>query len=191
MDICFITDNPSTTSHPVIGAVLQRLSVKHKVRFLDVHARTADEVIAYEEAHPPADIYLLKSHAFEALAVALKLEQRGALVVNSWASSSACQDRVLMAQRMQQARLPCPLTWSFPASENAGGSVLSKRRFPLMIKSRYSFRGDLIAKVDDPEQLQVLARKREQAPFILQDFVQGDGWDVKLWVIGRDRKRDG
>src|SRR5436190_20490349 len=100
MDICFITDNPDTTKHPVIGEVLRRLSTQHAVRLLDVGGLSAEEAIAHEKEHPPADIYLLKSHAFQALAVAHHLEQRGTLVVNSWASSSACQDRVLMAQRM-------------------------------------------------------------------------------------------
>src|SRR5205823_666190 len=114
-------------------------------------------------------------------AVAHDLEQRGALVVNSWASSSACQDRVAMSQRMQQAHLPWPLTWSLAEPENAP----AEWRFPLMIKSRYSYRGDLVAKVDGPEQLQLLARQRKQAPFILQEFVPGDGWDIKLWAIGR------
>src|SRR5438128_7200848 len=104
MDICFITDNPGTTTHPVIGAVLRRLSAKHRVRLLEVGALTADEAIARENAQPLADIYLLKSHTSQALALALVLERRGALAVNGWASSSACQDRVLMAQRMQQAQ---------------------------------------------------------------------------------------
>src|SRR5438105_3763379 len=176
MDICFITDNPSTTTHPVIGAVLRQLSAKHRVRLLETGALTLDEVIARENAQPPADIYLLKSHASDALAVAHILEQRGALVVNSWASSSACQDRVLMTQHMQQAHLPWPLTWEFPTPENA------PLQFPLLIKSRYSCRGDLVAKVDGPEELQTLARQLSRGPFILQEYVRGDGWDIKLWV---------
>ena len=106
MTVCFIADNPETTRHPVIGAVLERLRVKHEVRLLDVQALSGDEAIALEDFDPPADIYLLKSHASQALEVAHHLEQRGALVVNSWASSSACRDRSLMTLRMTEARLP-------------------------------------------------------------------------------------
>jgi len=54
-----------------------------------------------------------------------------------------------------------------------------------MIKSRYSHRGDLVAKVHDVEQLQALAGQWRHEPFILQEFVRGDGWDIKLWVIDR------
>ena len=140
MKICFIADSPETTSHPVIGGVLRGLSADHAVRLLDVRTLTADEAILREKAHPPADLYLLKSHASQALAVAHELERRGDLVVNSWASSLACQDRVLMAQRMLQAQLPVPPTRGFPAWEDIPDRerVSSSWRFPLMVKSRYS-----------------------------------------------------
>jgi len=167
--------------------MLQQLSARHIVRLLDVHRLTGDEAIAREQVRPLSDIYLLKSHTLQALEVALHLEQRGALVVNSWASSSACQDRVLMAQRMTEARLPCPRTWSFHSWGDVRGldRAISTLRFPLMIKSRYSHRGDLVAKVHDVEQLQALAGQWRHEPFILQEFVRGDGWDIKLWVIDR------
>ncbi len=187
MNICFITDNPDTTTHPVIGMVLRHLSVKHTVRLLDVQTLTGDEPIAQEAVRSLAHIYLLKSHTLQALKVAHYLEQRGALVVNSCSSSSICQDRVLMAQRMTEARLPWPSTWSFLPSENLApqDGFLSALPFPLIIKSRYSYRGDLIAKVHGIEQLQTLVRQRKQESFILQEFVDGDGSDVKLWVIGQ------
>src|SRR2546427_1798917 len=93
--------------------MLQQLSARHTVRLLDVHRLTGDEAIAREQGRPLSDIYLLKSHTLQALEVAYHLEQRGALVVNSWASSSACQDRVLMVQRMKEARVSFPGRLSF------------------------------------------------------------------------------
>lgn len=185
MNICLIADNPETSGHPVVGKVLQRLSSTHTVRLLDVHRLTGGEAIAQEEAYPLADIYLLKSHTLQALEVAHRLEQRGALLVNSWASSLACQDRVLMAQRMKEARLPWPQTWDFPSLGELPRQqgFLSTLSFPLIIKSRHSHRGDLVEKVRSVQQLRALARQWNQEPFVLQEFVQGDGWDIKLWVI--------
>ena len=83
MDICFITDNPETKNHPVIGRVIQLLSLNHTVRVLDVASLTGDEAFAQERERRLADIYLLKSHALQALEVAAHLEQAEALVVNS------------------------------------------------------------------------------------------------------------
>ena len=187
MDICFIADNPNTPSHPVLGTVIQQLRATHTVRLLDVYQLAGDEAIAHETAHSLADIYLLKSHTSQALHVAHHLEQRGALVVNSWASSSACRDRMRMVQLMSGAHLPCPPTWSFPSWDHARGrdSALSTLRFPLMIKSRYSYRGDLVGKVHTVEELEALAGRWKEEPFVLQQIVPADGWDIKMWVIDR------
>src|ERR1700693_5386453 len=185
MDICLIMDNPETPHHPVIAVALQQLSATHTIRLLDVRHLTGVEAIGVEEEYTLADRYFLKSPAPQALAVAHVLEQKGALVVNSWALSVACQDRVLMAQRMRDANLPWPFTRSFSSL----GSLLTDREmlanlpFPQIIKSYYSHRGDLVDKVDSIEQLEALAAEWKQEPIVLQEFAAGDGWDIKMWVI--------
>jgi ribosomal protein S6--L-glutamate ligase len=185
MNICLIMDNPETPRHPVIAVALQKLSESHHVRLLDVRTLTADAAIAEEERHPRADLYLLKSHAPQALEVAHYLEQRGSLVVNNWASSVACQNRVLMAQRMEEAHLPWPRTQHFAslAALLEQSATLATLSFPLIIKSYYSHRGDLVAKIDTIEELQSLADRWSDEPVVLQEFAAGDGWDIKLWVI--------
>ncbi len=185
MNICLIMDNPKTPHHPTIGAVLQKLREKHNVRLLDVRTLTGEQAIAQEQTHPQADLYLLKSHAPQALEVAYSLEKRDSLVINSWASSVACQDRTLMSQRMSEADLPMPHTQYFPSLENllAQAGVLSTLTFPLIIKSHYSYRGDLVDKVNSMQDLQALASKWSKEPLLIQDFIVSDGWDIKLWII--------
>ena len=187
MDICLITDNPDINRHPVIGVVLQQLNATHTVRLLDVHPQTGDDATAHEDPHPLADLYLLKAHSPPALKVAYDLERRGALVVNSWASSVACQDRVRMARRMKEARLPFPHTWRCPPFANRRGQPgwLSTLRFPLMMKSRYSHRGDLVVKVQNHEEFHALAEQWSHEPCIHQEYAPGDGWDIKVWVVDR------
>lgn len=185
MHICLIMDNPETPRHPVIAPALKELSINHSVRLLDVRPLTGKEAIAEEARHPRADLYLLKSHAPQALDLAYALEQQNALVVNSWASSVACQDRVLMAQRMREANLPWPHTDSF---ENLGAlvsntSFLAHLSFPVILKSHFSHRGDLVAFVRSKEQLQELAQGWSEEPVVLQEYAASDGWDIKLWVI--------
>ena len=185
MDICLIMDNPETPHHPVIGVALQKLRETHTVRLLDVRTCTDAEAIAEEEQYPLADLYLLKSHAPQALAVAHHLERKGALVINSWAASVACQDRVLMAQRMHEANLPWPVTRRFSTLVNLleDREMLSSLPFPQIIKSYFSHRGDLVGKVDNIVQLEALAPEWSQEPIVLQEFAAGDGWDIKMWVI--------
>jgi ribosomal protein S6--L-glutamate ligase len=183
MNICLIMDNPETPHHPVISVALQKLSQTHAVRLLDVRTSTGEQAIAQEKNFPLADLYLLKSHAPQALEVAHYLEQQGATVVNSWASSVACQDRVLMAERMKEANLPWPQTTFFPSLEQLLSQSLSTLTFPLIIKSHYSHRGDLVGKIDSAEELQALAPRWNNEPVVIQAFAASDGWDIKLWVI--------
>jgi ribosomal protein S6--L-glutamate ligase len=188
MNICLIMDNPETPRHPVIAVALQKLSDRHAVRLLDVRNLNSERAITQEQKNTPADLYLLKSHAPQALDLAHYLEEQGMQVVNSWDSSVACQDRVLMTERMEKAGLPWPRTQYFPslASLLEQAELLENLSFPLIIKSHYSHRGDLVGKVDSVAELQALAPKWSQEPIVLQDFAAGDGWDIKLWVIDEE-----
>jgi ribosomal protein S6--L-glutamate ligase len=188
MNICLIMDNPETPRHPVIAVALQKLSDRHTVHLLDVRNLSGEQAIAQEQANIPADLYLLKSHAPQALEVAHYLEGQGRQVVNSWASSVACQDRVLMTERMEKAHLPWPRTKYFPSLGYLLGQsdLPAQLVFPLIIKSHYSHRGDLVGKVDSVEELKALAPQWSQEPIVLQDFAAGDGWDIKLWVIDEE-----
>ncbi len=185
MHICLIMDNPETPHHPVIAPALKELSSNHTIRLLDVRTLTGEEAIAEEAQFARADLYLLKSHAPQALDLAHALERQGALVVNSWAASVACQDRVLMAQRMNEAHLPWPHTDSFAtlAALAADEALLARQSFPVILKSYFSHRGDLVAFVRNKEQLQVLAKEWSEEPVVLQEYAASDGWDIKLWVI--------
>ena len=187
MQICLIMDNPETPHHPVIAVALQELSTRHSVRLLDVRNLTGAQALVEEERQPQADLYLLKSHAPQALEVAHALEQRGTLVVNNWASSVACQDRVLMAQRMHEAHLPWPRTWHYATLADllADQAFLATSAYPVIIKSYFSHRGDLVAFVRSREELEKLAAEWSQEPIVLQEYAQSDGWDIKMWVIDR------
>jgi len=187
-----IVDNPETTTHPVIAVVLHQLRARHTLRLLDLLGLTGPAAIAREAAHAPADLYLLKSHAQQALELAYHLEQRGAMVVNPWAAAVACWDRLLMTERMRQAHLPWPQTWSFatPGHLLAQLDLLVALPFPLMLKSRYSRRGDLVAKLLDVDQLQALAgpggEPWHQEPIIVQEFAASDGWEIRISVIDEE-----
>ncbi|MEO7019287.1 MAG: alpha-L-glutamate ligase [Ktedonobacteraceae bacterium] len=185
MHICLIMDNPETPRHPVIAVALQELSNRHTVRLLDVRGLTGIEAIAREEEQHPADLYLLKSHALQALELAQTLEQAGRLVVNSHASSLACQDRVLLTDQMRAANLPWPHTWHVPTLDavlhDSGLSQVFS--WPVIVKSRFSHRGDLVDKLDTIAHLQALIAQWGKEPIVFQEFSVSDGWDIKLWVI--------
>jgi ribosomal protein S6--L-glutamate ligase len=176
--ITLVSDKPD---HPVLAEMVGELRARHRVGVLAVHGDPA--ALDAREAVHPSDIYLLKAHSPGALELARRLERRGAQVVNGWAPTLACQDRVLMARRLAGAGLPSPRTWSLPALRHAG-RLLPALPFPLIVKSRYSRRGDLVTRVGDAAEVDALMEAWADEPVVLQEYEDNDGWDVKLWVVG-------
>ena len=56
--------------------------------------------------------------------------------------------------------------------------------FPLVVKSRRSHKGDLVAAVRTVSELEELQHTWGGEPVVLQEFLANDGWDVKAWGIG-------
>jgi ribosomal protein S6--L-glutamate ligase len=177
--VTLITDR---ADHPVLAGMLDRLRARHRV--VVISAESDDPAtLAAREARRLADVYLLKSHTPAGLDLAHRLELCGAQVVNGWSATLACQDRVLMARRLDTAGLPCPRTWSAVTLGRAV-PLLAALQFPLVIKSRFSRRGGLVVRVHDAEEVDALLPRWNDEPVILQHFEDNDGWDVKMWVVG-------
>ncbi|MFI5619821.1 RimK family alpha-L-glutamate ligase [Streptomyces sp. NPDC051567] len=173
MRIALITPEPG---HPLLAAATAVLvDAGHDVAALDPSA-------PQEPLGPLADVYLLKSRTPGALALARGLERRGATVVNPSAATALCQDRTLMAERALRAGLPFARTRTHASFRGwARGARLAA---PVVVKSRYSRRGDLVARADGAARLRELARAWPQEPVVVQDFTPNSGWDHKLWAIG-------
>lgn len=173
MRIGLITPDPG---HPLLAAATGLLrAASHAVEWLD-----PDGAVAVPD--DPADVYLLKSRTPRALALARDLEGRGAPVVNTAAATGLCQDRTAMAELAQAAGLPFAGTRTHDSL--AGWAAGAALRAPVVVKSRHSRRGDLVARVDDAAGLGELAEAWPHEPVVVQDFAPNSGWDHKLWAIG-------
>ncbi|MET9323912.1 alpha-L-glutamate ligase [Streptomyces sp. NPDC003038] len=173
MRIGLITPEPG---HPLLAAACAALRAGgHAVEALDPLA-PADLSL------PSADVYLLKSRTPQALGLARSLERRGAAVVNSAAATALCQDRTRMAELALRAGLPFAATRTFGSL--AAWASTARVPSPLVVKSRHSRRGDLVARADDEEHVRELAATWPQEPVVVQELAPNDGWDHKLWAIG-------
>ncbi|MFI7090976.1 RimK family alpha-L-glutamate ligase [Streptomyces lydicus] len=162
-------------AHPVLAATGALLVEEgHRVEVVDPGG-------VPEGPGPLADVYLLKARTPRALALAARLEERGAAVINSAAATARCQDRVAMAELALGAGLPFARTRfvGTPAELAAAGEPAG----PLVVKSRHSRRGDLVARADSAVRLRELAAEWPEEPVVVQDFLAGSGWDHKVWVV--------
>ncbi|GAU67899.1 hypothetical protein SSP35_05_04660 [Streptomyces sp. NBRC 110611] len=192
MKVGLITADPG---HPVLAAVTRLLTPEHEV----VHLDPEHEVVQLdpegmrpgsEGACPgpegragrgPADVYLLKARTPRALALAARLEECGAPVLNSVAATSRCQDRVEMAELARAAGLPFARTVGVTTPRELAAA--GEPPVPLVIKSRYSRRHDLVARADSAVRLRALAADWLEEPVVVQEFTANSGWDHKLWVV--------
>ncbi|MFD3513393.1 RimK family alpha-L-glutamate ligase [Streptomyces sp. NPDC058657] len=198
MRIALITPDPG---HPLLAATAGLLTPEHEVVSIDPASVADDDPASVAEdgrasvpedgpaaangfpGRPLADVYLLKSRTPQALALAHRLERRGARVVNGAAATALLQDRTTMAERALRAGLPFAPTRTYPSlTALAAGPPL---RGPVVVKSRRSAKGDLVARVESLVQLRELAATRDDAhaPVVVQDFAPNDGWDHKTWAI--------
>ncbi|QBD81397.1 hypothetical protein EPA93_37665 [Ktedonosporobacter rubrisoli] len=180
MRICLIIDHPRYEKLPIIRELVEGLGTKYEVQVFNVQTAAWNEELA-----TPADLYLLKSHGPQSLDFAHQLEQQGALVINSSASTSACQDREVMTHVMNKAGLPWPKTLSFSSLQRllADTQMLASMPFPFIVKSKHNHDDELIEQVYNLEHLHMLAERWGQEPIIVQEWIIGDGWDTKVWVI--------
>jgi ribosomal protein S6--L-glutamate ligase len=173
--VCLLVDR---LGHPVLEAAAHELAEGYGAAIALVEVGTTQ---------PPddADVYLLKSRAGRALRAARRAELEGASVVNSVVATAACLDRVSMAQRMWQADIAFPDTWSAPTLDWLIASLSGREpAWPIIVKSRRSRRGDLVRLVSSSAELHSLATDWGREAVIAQRVVRHEGWEHKVWVIG-------
>ncbi|MBV6703167.1 RimK family alpha-L-glutamate ligase [Kitasatospora aureofaciens] len=156
--------------HPVLAATAELLAREHEVQYFDPGAGLVPG--------PPVDVCLLKTHTPQAFALARELESRGVPVVNSAAATELCQDRMRMAELARAAGLPFADTCTVGALGQLVDPV-----YPFVVKSRHSRRHDLVARVDGAARLRELAARWPGEAVVTQPFLDGTGWDQKLWVV--------
>ncbi|MFK0012379.1 RimK family alpha-L-glutamate ligase [Streptomyces sp. NPDC091027] len=172
MRIGLITPEPG---HPLLADTAALLAPEHTVVALDPAS-------AGEVPERTADVYLLKSRTARALELARSLEERGVPVVNSAAATARVQDRTAMAELAVRAGLPFAETRC--VGPLAAWARTARPSAPVVVKSRRSRRGDLVARADDAAALAVLARDWPEEPVVVQDYAPNSGWDHKLWAVG-------
>ena len=184
MRICLLAE---PNQNPVLTSVVDRLAEQHSVTVrTPLELAAQNPAAAAREGH--ADVYLLKSRSPEAQAFAWRAEWAGALVVNRPAATAAALDRWAMSTLLDLSGVPAPRTWAFPTLGLMTRDALTRQwlPWPLVVKSRTSGRGDLVRLVRNPVELLALLPTWGDEPVIAQQYIENDGFDIKVWVIGAD-----
>jgi ribosomal protein S6--L-glutamate ligase len=128
-----------------------------------------------------ADLYLLKSHTELSLSLAGVLAAQGARLLNPYESCLAAQDKIVASRRLQAAGVPAPRTWVTGELERLEPVVAET---PLVVKPYRGHRGVDVTLVHDAVDLAALGRPT--VPMLVQEYVEGRGEDLKVYVVGEE-----
>jgi len=139
---------------------------------------------------PEADIYLQRMvSTFKGLYITKILESKGKPVVNSYAVSSVCADKLLTTLALRKAGIPSPRT--FVAFDvDAALDILEELGYPAIIKPVFGSWGRLIAPLKDPQSAKAILESRESMGalyqiYYIQEFVdKRNNRDIRSFVIG-------
>jgi ribosomal protein S6--L-glutamate ligase len=127
------------------------------------------------------DLYILKSHTELALSVAGVLDTLGARLLNPYLSCITTQDKVVASRRLRAAGVPAPRCWV------TGDLTLLAPiadEMPLIVKPYRGHRGAGISIVRSARELAAL--ELPPTPVLIQEYVEGSGEDVKVYVTGEE-----
>jgi ribosomal protein S6--L-glutamate ligase len=126
------------------------------------------------------DLYVLKSHTELALSLAGVLAAQGARLLNPYESCLATQDKIVASRRLRAAGVPTPRAWVTGDLSLLEPIVVER---PLVVKPYRGHRGADVTLVRSAADLAALAHVT--VPMLVQEHVDGDGEDLKLYVVGR------
>ncbi|MFB0563199.1 MAG: lysine biosynthesis protein LysX [Candidatus Lokiarchaeia archaeon] len=139
---------------------------------------------------PKADMYLQRLvSTFKGLYVTKILESKGYPVVNSYAVSSVCADKLLTTLALRKAGIPSPRTF-IAFDTGAAFDILEELKYPAVIKPVFGSWGRLIAPLRDPQSAKAILESRESMGalyqiYYIQEFVEKLGnRDIRSFVIG-------
>jgi ribosomal protein S6--L-glutamate ligase len=167
---------------PVPSPVLLDVFEVLRGRGIGIETAIAEDVVVNpDRLAVEHDLYVLKSHTELSLSLAGVLDAQGARMLNPYRSCIATQDKIVAARRLRAWGVPSPRTW---VTGDLGllSSVL--RHVPLIVKPHRGHRGAGISILRDPGDLASVPRS--DVPMLVQEYVPGDGEDLKVYVVGEE-----
>ncbi|MEM3564588.1 MAG: lysine biosynthesis protein LysX [Candidatus Jordarchaeaceae archaeon] len=139
---------------------------------------------------PEADIYLQRMvSTFKGLYITKILESKGYPVVNSYAVSSICADKLLTTLALTKAGVPSPRTF-LAVDIDSALQILEELKYPAVIKPVFGSWGRLIAPLKDPQSAKAIIESRESMGalyqiYYIQEFVEKvNNRDIRSFIIG-------
>ncbi|WP_367340380.1 RimK family alpha-L-glutamate ligase [Aminivibrio sp.] len=121
-------------------------------------------------------------------ALAVLLEARGVLTVNSSGVMGLCADKIVTAAKLSAAGIPQP-EYAVAFSPEGAADGAERLGYPLVIKPATGSWGRLLAKVNDRDALEAVAEHKAHmgaanSVLFMQQYVEKKGFDLRATLLG-------
>jgi [lysine-biosynthesis-protein LysW]--L-2-aminoadipate ligase len=183
-----------------VGILCSRVRVEEKLLFtafenLGITPERLDErmmTVRVGDYAPPFDVILERSVSTSAGLVATQLfEAAGVLMINNFATSSTCADKLRTTLALSAAQVPQPHT-EIALSGEAALEAIERMGYPVVLKPVIGSWGRLLARVNDRDAAEALIEHKEVLGgvghhiFYIQELVQKPSRDIRAFVVGTE-----
>lgn len=167
--------DPPVPSQIVLDASEILISKGHQVE-----SEIAEETLTQlDDLKVDNTLYLLKSYTDLSLSLAGVLHGLGARILNPYPSCAACRNKIISLHYLRAGGIPAPRSWITSDMSLLLPLVI---KTPLIVKPCMGWRGIGIKIVRTPEDVKALPAP--QGPVLIQEFLEGTGEDLRLYVAG-------
>ncbi len=125
------------------------------------------------------DLYILRPWPVElSLSLGSILHHKGAKILNSFPASSEVKDKIRVTSRLFERGIPTPQSFV----TGSLGLITAREEYPFILKPHRGScsEGITILRANEPLSAEL------DGTFILQEFLNSDGEDLKIYVIGNE-----
>jgi ribosomal protein S6--L-glutamate ligase len=183
MHFCFIVEKQYRNDSMPLIIVEQLRQWGHTVDVLEPDTSIS---CLSDLARQGYDAYVLKTVSDgPGLSILEAAEAMGIPTINSPRSIRLVRDKAVATALVHAHGLPTPRTY-FAAHSDLLRQI-PEEEYPLVIKPNNGSSGRGVYRVNSPAELAVLERGKADTSFLLaQHYVQNTGFDIKLYVMGRE-----
>ncbi|HSW48282.1 MAG TPA: RimK family alpha-L-glutamate ligase, partial [Candidatus Saccharimonadales bacterium] len=117
------------------------------------------------------------------------IEAMGVKTINSSASTTLCNNKILSTQILEQKGIPVPVT-KIAFSQSMALEAAGEIGYPIVIKPVWGSWGRLVSKISSGEDLEAIMDHKEglggpqHSIFYIQQYIKKPDRDIRVFVIG-------
>lgn len=143
----------------------------------------ADRVYEIPSEAPPWDAVLSRGRDLSGLGLLAATAARGVVAINTPSSIELVRNKIAMQAVLLEQGLPLPKTWF--SSDPVAFRHLPLDCFPLVVKPYDGDGSRGLSLLTRPEDVELMPRiGGRRSVYLGQEFLETDGWDLKLYGIG-------